>query len=705
MDQSNKPVFTECLEFKMNQWRPNICCQCFLPKIKHKNIPEIVDSKPLISQSSQTSTITPVSSSTSTKTSTITTHKNANNKTVITYISSTTTTTTTTTATGTTSTNNDNNSLTVKSTASPSPSRTASPNLKSVSPSSYSTVVVPPINKSMSTPGSPILSRSYKSNSGSSNSQIHTTAPKIVPVLKRQFQSFPSIPKISKATLVQNSTDPIILCKYTIESQPPNVSLLKPTLVEFVNQPDSNEPNTKEEHLSPRKDLSIFKTSKVDAITTHKSVSITISTSSSTSPSSTTTTTSTTTSIIAEEPPSPVLSNLSTPTASTIPMSPSLPSIPFHKFETNDDIDSLNIDTNDNSINDDDSFDFETNEDDKELINFNKALGNTTILSGSKSCSSKRNSMNIQPLRIKSFSFSSPIPFVEDDPFEGFEDLVDDDEIIQPEPIKQSQDNNNIENENLKKQENYDDEEDIFKDFEDFEDDSPNTTPNTVSLPNSTITITTTILQSPNIEKTTTTTSTTSSSSSTATSPSTNSRSINVKGSVTNTSSKSLTSLMSSSIPPKPKQLATLTTTNKRRSLKMDQFKENEDEWDQGVDLTSFLKKKPSLQRDFSYYNNKFMEISGVKEEVKKQSIDFGGGLHPNAFEAFKGILEAKQTQIKKAFERNKINEPDCDMLITELNSAQKLLNDLLELNETSPNNDNNQSILNNQSICIKSEI
>ncbi|KYQ91975.1 hypothetical protein DLAC_06795 [Tieghemostelium lacteum] len=255
---------------------------------------------------------------------------------------------------------------------------------------------------------------------------------------------------------------------------------------------------------------------------------------------------------------------------------------------------------------------------------------------------SRRNSGTIQPLRLKSFSFcnshSNSLNSFDDDPFRDFEDLVDDDD----------NDENNVNG-------------DI--------DSTKNETSLTITTPSQTtmLTSTTTILQSPRLIETTTTTT----------------------SSIIPSSLKEPTVTASSTS-------STTSTTTKRKSLKMDQYKEKEDEWDQGVDLSTFLsvqRKKnsrsntprsklgamSSLMEDFSYCSNKFMEISSVKEEAQRQSIDFGGGIHPNAFEAFIGILEAKQKQIEKAFQRQKIDKSDCDMLSVELNSVKDLLNNLME--------------------------
>eukprot|EP01133_Synstelium_polycarpum_P008011 gene8011-9411_t len=118
----------------------------------------------------------------------------------------------------------------------------------------------------------------------------------------------------------------------------------------------------------------------------------------------------------------------------------------------------------------------------------------------------------------------------------------------------------------------------------------------------------------------------------------------------------------------------------RRLSARIDKYKESDsqDDWDQGMDLSSFLKQKNRI-KDLSYCSNKIMEISSVKEEAQRQSIDFGGGIHPIAFEAFKDILVAKETQIKRAMSMNKIDESDCSMLVDQLNEAKDLLDKLLD--------------------------
>ncbi|GAM23290.1 hypothetical protein SAMD00019534_064650 [Acytostelium subglobosum LB1] len=150
----------------------------------------------------------------------------------------------------------------------------------------------------------------------------------------------------------------------------------------------------------------------------------------------------------------------------------------------------------------------------------------------------------------------------------------------------------------------------------------------------------------------------------------------------TETSTSSTTTIMCHSprgtSPASRRMLPLSPATNIRKQLCMDNYKENDDDWDQGVDLTSFLRHKKNLAKDFNYCSNKIMEISSVQLEAQRQSVDFGGTIHPQAFQAFKEILQAKETQIKKAMKSKKIDEKDCLMLIEHLESVTEVLDKLL---------------------------
>ncbi|KAF2076902.1 hypothetical protein CYY_001805 [Polysphondylium violaceum] len=573
----------------------------------------------------------------------------------------------TATATTTTTTTSSTSTTTSSALGPLSPSFTSSPS----SPSSSCSSSQQPVTKTtLFTFQSSTISTTTTSTLPSPKLEPLSTPNNLPkPLLRKKSKSLPHafIPKISKAVVEKEvlvpSTETIIIdnsdsyssggsddeitpCTFTV-SKLDSPSILKPTLVE-------KECNEKEKEINNNNN------------TITSSVSITISTSKSSS------------SLISSPYTYSAKSNsIETSSPSMKPLS-LIPPLPL-------------LSSSSPSIIEDEITQ------DKQDIEEEKNSKTTTTTT-----TSKRNS--IQPLRLKSFSFSasSSIPdnaAFEDDPFLDFEDLVDDDE-------EQSQ-----------------------------------TTTFSISTQTpsqtTTFTSTTTILHSPRLIEKTTTTNISSSITTTSnnivsttptptpltlnSSPSTNSRSIN-NNSQSSPTIVGVNKLDLTQPQPQPqpqgKPLSSIIVPSKRRSIKMDQFKEKEDDWDQGMDLTSFLKKKNSIQRDYSYCSNKFNEISSVKDEFQRQSIDFGGSLHPNAFEAFKGILDAKQKQIKKAFERKKIDEDDCLMLIDELNTAKELLQDLLisDENELNINNDSDNNLvgsttpnqinnnLSQQSICIQSD-
>lgn len=99
-------------------------------------------------------------------------------------------------------------------------------------------------------------------------------------------------------------------------------------------------------------------------------------------------------------------------------------------------------------------------------------------------------------------------------------------------------------------------------------------------------------------------------------------------------------------------------------------YTELEEEWDDGVDITSLL-----ANGQYSYVNNKISEIASVKEEMQRtqQQLDD----NPAMILALVGVLQAKQLQIQKAFERDKINQQDQQLLLNSLSEVRTLLLDL----------------------------
>lgn len=98
-------------------------------------------------------------------------------------------------------------------------------------------------------------------------------------------------------------------------------------------------------------------------------------------------------------------------------------------------------------------------------------------------------------------------------------------------------------------------------------------------------------------------------------------------------------------------------------------FKEQEDDWDSGVDMEieAFISKA-----DYSYVNNKIMEISSVMEEAERRK-----GVkeeNPKVIAALFEVLTAKQIQIQKALDREKINKQDHSKLLDRLNQVRDLL-------------------------------
>lgn len=105
------------------------------------------------------------------------------------------------------------------------------------------------------------------------------------------------------------------------------------------------------------------------------------------------------------------------------------------------------------------------------------------------------------------------------------------------------------------------------------------------------------------------------------------------------------------------------------REQALNKYKESEDDWDGGVDMDveSFV-----ATPQFSYFNNKIMEIASVKQEAERSQADMLA--NPNVVVALYEILTAKQQQIQKALDKDKINEQDHSKLIERLNAVKDLL-------------------------------
>lgn len=80
------------------------------------------------------------------------------------------------------------------------------------------------------------------------------------------------------------------------------------------------------------------------------------------------------------------------------------------------------------------------------------------------------------------------------------------------------------------------------------------------------------------------------------------------------------------------------------------------------MDVESF-----ETMQEYSYVNNKIMEIASVKKEAEKSD-------NPRVVHALYEILAAKQKQIQKALDREKINEQDHNKLLEKLNAVKELL-------------------------------
>lgn len=115
------------------------------------------------------------------------------------------------------------------------------------------------------------------------------------------------------------------------------------------------------------------------------------------------------------------------------------------------------------------------------------------------------------------------------------------------------------------------------------------------------------------------------------------------------------------------------TTATSSAQGKVDQFfskfTEHEDDWDHGVDMEveAFVSRT-----EYSYVNNKIMEIASVKEEAmrsKDKLLD-----NPKVVEALHAVLSAKQIQIQRALDKDKINKQDHSKLLERLNQVRDML-------------------------------
>lgn len=98
-------------------------------------------------------------------------------------------------------------------------------------------------------------------------------------------------------------------------------------------------------------------------------------------------------------------------------------------------------------------------------------------------------------------------------------------------------------------------------------------------------------------------------------------------------------------------------------------YTESEEEWDDGVDITSIL-----ANGQYSYVNNKISEIASVKEEMQRTQQQFEE--NPAMLLALFEVLKAKQVQIQKAFERDKIDQQDHSKLLDSLSEVRTMLLD-----------------------------
>lgn len=105
------------------------------------------------------------------------------------------------------------------------------------------------------------------------------------------------------------------------------------------------------------------------------------------------------------------------------------------------------------------------------------------------------------------------------------------------------------------------------------------------------------------------------------------------------------------------------------RELFFNQYRDDDDDWDGGVDMD--VENFDSMA-DYSYVNNKIMEIASVKKEAERSQASMRD--NPRVVHALFEILAAKQKQIQRALDREKINEQDHNKLLERLNAVKDLL-------------------------------
>lgn len=111
------------------------------------------------------------------------------------------------------------------------------------------------------------------------------------------------------------------------------------------------------------------------------------------------------------------------------------------------------------------------------------------------------------------------------------------------------------------------------------------------------------------------------------------------------------------------------TSRERSREQALHKYKESDEDWDGGVDMDveSFV-----ATQEFSYFNNKIMEIASVKKEAERSQAVMQE--NPDVVVALYEILTAKQKQIQRALDKEKINEQDHDKLLERLNAVKDLL-------------------------------
>jgi len=111
-----------------------------------------------------------------------------------------------------------------------------------------------------------------------------------------------------------------------------------------------------------------------------------------------------------------------------------------------------------------------------------------------------------------------------------------------------------------------------------------------------------------------------------------------------------------------------LCTSPRGRELFFSKYRDSDDDYG-GVDMDveSFV-----AMAEYSYVNNKIMEIASVKEEAERSQAVLHD--NPGVVHALYEILTAKQRQIEKALDREKINKHDHSKLLERLNAVKDLL-------------------------------